>query len=133
MKFYSGLVLILGIFSTAVEAKSGVEQLHDFLRDLETLQANFEQTMVDTESGVAGVMSGAMQIKRPGRFRWDYDVPTEQHIISDGDTIWLHDVELEQITYIPQSRALKGTPAQLLLSDAPLDQTFDAVDIGSYS
>lgn len=124
------LVIATYCLASSAMAETGSVQLRAFLDGLETFQASFQQTMINIDEGETASMTGVMKVKRPGRFRWDYSAPNVQHIISDGDTIWLHDVELEQITYIPQSQALSGTPAQLLLNDTPLETSFDVADIG---
>ena len=61
---------------------------------------------------------------RPNRFRFVYAKPFEQHIVADGQKVWLHDVDLNQVTVRPLAQALGATPAALL-AGATLDKEFD--------
>ena len=55
-----------------------------------------------------------MALKRPGKFYWHTDAPLEQELVSDGQTIWLYDPDLEQVTVQKLDRRLTHTPALLL-------------------
>jgi outer membrane lipoprotein carrier protein len=111
-------------------AGSGLEQLNNFLQGLVTLQAKFEQSVLDETHTSAARYQGLLSLKRPGQFRWDYHEPYEQLIVADGNRIWLYDSELEQISNRSQEDALNGTPAQLLSDTAPLETNFEVIDIG---
>ncbi|CAK0757635.1 outer membrane lipoprotein carrier protein [Gammaproteobacteria bacterium] len=63
-------------------------------------------------------------MQRPGRFRWEYQKPYVQSIISDGNQVWFYDPDLEQVTIKPYSRALANTPAVLLSSEEPIEKNF---------
>ena len=80
-------------------------------------------------SAVAGRTPG-VTIKRPGRFRWDYEPPNETRIISNGDKVWIYDVELEQVTVRAYQEALGNTPAALLAGGAEISEEFEVSDLG---
>ena len=42
--------------------------------------------------------SGTFEFQRPNRFRFDYSKPFEQTIVADGETLWLYDKDLNQVT-----------------------------------
>ena len=67
----------------------GREALDAFLEDLTTLQATFEQSVLDTENSTAGQMHGLFLLHRPGKFRWDYVSPRKQVILADGRDVWI--------------------------------------------
>ena len=67
---------------------------------------------------------GILYLKRPGKFRWEYDSPLKQIIVADGKRVWLHDLELDQVSHQGQNKALSGTPAQLLAAEEPIDRHF---------
>ena len=102
-----------------------------FLDGLTTLQANFEQSILNTERTAANRSQGTFYLQRPSKFRWDYTEPEEQLIVADGRQIWLYDPELEQVSVTRQQTALAGTPAMLLVSGAPVEEAFEVIDIGS--
>lgn len=100
----------------------GYEALDRFLKGLQSLQADFVQTVQDSHDQVVDKSSGTLAIKRPGKFRWDYAKPHAQVIVSDGARIWLYDPELEQVTIRNVDQTLNGTPAVLLSGDSRAGQ-----------
>jgi outer membrane lipoprotein carrier protein len=123
------LTLVLLGFIQPLWALSGPQQLEAFLEDLTTLKADFEQTL-QQDNDQAYISSGVFYLKRPGLLRWEYLTPSEQLIVADGDRIWLHDIELEQVSHRSQAAALVGTPAQLLSDQAPVSEHFQINDLG---
>jgi len=128
MKFLLGLLCLL-IAGTS-QAGPGREALDHFMSELTTLEARFEQSVLDTEHSRQGVFYGTFQLKRPDRFRWDYMTPERKQIIADGRDLWIVDIELNQITQHYQKLALRNTPATVLLSNEPLEKTFEVVELG---
>ena len=94
-----------------------------------SLRAEFRQSVTDAKGRVIERAEGTMALSRPGKFRWDYRVPA-QLVVSDGRTVWVHDVDLEQVTIRAASEALAGTPAMLLLGEGDLDSEFTLRDGG---
>ncbi|MGD2119226.1 MAG: outer membrane lipoprotein chaperone LolA [Chromatiales bacterium] len=123
--------LLFLVFSGSAAAGSGPQKLDDFLQNFKTLSARFEQSVLDTRSAEVGRFQGQLFVSRPGRFRWDYSEPYEKEILADGDQVYVIDSELEQITYVSQERALKDTPASVLIDADQLDERFEIIDIGS--
>ncbi len=105
-------------------------RVEGFLEQLTGLRAEFHQTVTDAKGRVLERAEGTMALARPGRFRWDYRVP-QQQIVSDGVTVWLYDVELEQVTVRAAGEALAGTPAMLLAGKGDLKGDFRITDAGS--
>ena len=104
--------------------------LDEFLDGLSTLQAKFEQSVLDPENATAGQMHGLFLLERPGRFRWDYVVPRKQIILADGRDVWIIEEDLKQVTRHYQKWALKGTPAAFLAMDAAVEDDFEVIEIG---
>jgi outer membrane lipoprotein carrier protein len=74
--------------------------------------------------------SGSLWIQRPGKFRWNYTVPYEQHIVGDGKQVWVYDVELKQAAVRRMEGALGATPAILLSGKGALEGVFIIKDLG---
>lgn len=126
-------LMLAGLLLAGVaRAGAGLEQMNAFLADLTSLQAHFEQSVLNTEDASAGAFSGDFMVKRPGRFRWSYTVPQKQDIIADGDWVWLVDHELEQVSQQSQAAALKGTPASLLVNGGDVEEQFEVVELGEH-
>jgi outer membrane lipoprotein carrier protein len=111
-------------------AGAGRDALDRFLRDLDTLKASFDQTVLDTERSRSGIMHGMFLLDRPGRFRWDYLAPAKQTILADGRYIWFIEEDLDQVTQHLQSFALKDTPAAFLTDQAEVDEDFEVTELG---
>ena len=118
------------VLAAASADAAAAARVDGFLGQLTSLRAEFRQVVTDSHDQVLERAEGTMTLARPGRFRWDYRVP-EQLIISDGVTVWLYDVELEQVTVRAAGEALAGTPAMLLAGDADLDGEFEITDAGA--
>jgi outer membrane lipoprotein carrier protein len=122
--------LLLSVAGQPVWAADGATQLKNFLSGLDTLQAEFNQTILPAGEDTVYATSGVFYLQRPGKLRWEYEDPATQIIVADGKRIWLHDIELEQVSHRSQRAALEGTPAQLLSSTAPLDESFEMHEEG---
>ena len=123
-------LLLLALFTSPSHATTGIAQLKSFLDGLHTLQASFTQTVQQPGEDAAYASSGTFYLKRPGLLRWEYDAPNPQVIVADGDRIWLHDIDLEQVSHRSQKAALAGTPAQLLSGSEPIEKNFTLQDEG---
>ena len=117
-----GLAISLTL-SAPVQA-DGLDLLAQFLKQARSGRAQF--TQVVTSPGRAGQVpriktsSGSFEFQRPGKFRFNYRKPFEQTLLADGQNLWLHDVELNQVTARKQADVLNSTPAALLTSAADL-------------
>ncbi len=58
------------------------------------------------------------------KFRWQYLTPYQQDIVTDGNKLWLYDHDLAQVTVRALNKNFDGTPAALLSSRQPLDESF---------
>ncbi|MCG7946943.1 MAG: outer membrane lipoprotein chaperone LolA [Candidatus Thiodiazotropha taylori] len=130
-KCLSGLMLLLFLsLSQSLSAESGISQLETFLQDLKTLKADFRQTLQQPDYDQVYASNGVFYLRRPGQLRWEYQTPSEQLIVADGDRVWLHDIELEQVSHRSQATVLDGTPAQLLSGTGPISQHFEINELG---
>lgn len=123
---------LLAMFFVAAQALAGTgdqdpgEQLvEDFVSNMVTLAADFEQVLLDDSGEVVERTHGTLEVQRPGRFRWTYTEPYEQWLIADGLNLWSYDVDLEQVMVKPQAEALADTPAVLLSGAEGALEQFD--------
>ena len=117
-------VLLMLLLSGSVAAATGAERLEDYLTGLRSLSSRFEQITLSSDGGRMVESKGTLYLERPGKFRWEYDSPIKQVIVADGERVWLHDLELDQVSHQSQDKALRGTPAQLLAAEEPIDRHF---------
>lgn len=126
------MALLLALLWTgSAFALDGAKRVDDYLAGLNSLKANFQQYTFNSDHTQVMQASGTLYLQRPGRFRWEYDAPNKQAIIADGKRVYLHDLELNQVSHQSQSKALKGTPALLLASADPIEKHFKVRSIDS--
>src|SRR3989344_4494623 len=111
---------ILIAASATLASADGLKSLESFMKGTQTGKADFTQTVTsppkDGQTARTKTSSGSFEFQRPGRFKFVYKKPFEQTIVADGQTLWLYDVDLNQVTQRSQSQALGSTPAALLAS-----------------
>lgn len=103
---------------------AGLERLDSFIKTVRTGRSDFTQVVTapakEGQTARTKTSSGTFEFSRPNRFRFDYRKPFEQRIVADGQTLWLWDVDLNQITSRKQAAVLGSTPAALLASATDL-------------
>lgn len=117
--------LLLPILLISQSAKAdGLTSVKMFYEQTQAIRANFHQVVTDKQGRKVQEVDGEMQLQRPNKFRWDYNKPYEQQIVSDGKQVWLYDVDLEQVTVRELGRVLGSSPAALLAGGANVDKNF---------
>ena len=97
--------------------------LQAFVRDANTGQASFTQTVTSPDGKKTKTSSGSFEFARPNRFRFAYTKPFEQLIVADGQKVWIYDRDLNQVSSRKLAQALGATPAALL-AGGDLDKDF---------
>ena len=123
--------VLLFVAAPFVHAGVALDQLESFIDDVESFESDFEQTLYDADSEPLQKSTGTIQLKRPGRFVWNYVTPIEQQILADGKRIWMYDKDLEQVTVNTISDRIAGTPLVLLMRSAPIEDTFEIKELGT--
>jgi outer membrane lipoprotein carrier protein len=118
-------LLVVGVDAYAGPAR---DQLNAFSLGVKTLQGQFSQTVFDARGRKKDQSSGQVALMAPRQFRWDVEKPYVQHIVADGNAIWVHDVELEQVNVRAQSFDEANSPLAVLLDLAMLDVEFKSVE-----
>lgn len=121
-------VLLLGL--PGLSLAGGLAQLKAFLADARTAQGAFEQTVVAKSGRKPQHSAGTFSLQRPGKFRWVYEKPYPQVLVSDGDKFWSYDPDLNQVTTKKLGKALGASPAALLAGEG-LDRNFELKDAGA--
>jgi outer membrane lipoprotein carrier protein len=127
MRFF---LLSLVFFVGSAHANS-LERFKTFVRDTKSARAEFVQQVRDRNGKMTQESKGNFVFQRPGLFRWVYAKPVDQVIVGDGERVWIHDRDLNQVTVRKLSRALGSTPAALLAGSADVEKAFDMSEAGS--
>jgi len=118
-------LLFAGLCTAMPTLADGLDALTQFMKQARSGRAQFSQSV--TSPSKAGqpprvkTSSGSFEFQRPGKFRFDYRKPFVQTLVADGQTLWLHDVDLNQVTARKQAQVLGSTPAALLTAASDLE------------
>jgi outer membrane lipoprotein carrier protein len=103
---------------------NSVDTLAQFLKNTHSGRADFQQVVTSPSKAGQPVRSkqsaGSFAFMRPSKFRFEYQKPFPQLIVADGQTLWLYDTDLAQVTARKQSQALNSTPAALIATATDL-------------
>ncbi len=120
------LALVTSALTATMACASSLDTLETFLKSTKSGRADF--TQVATPPAKAGqttvrskTSTGQFSFVRPTRFRFDYVKPFPQVIVADGQTLWLYDADLEQVTARKLAQALGSTPAALVATASDLN------------
>ena len=131
MKIPLKSLLVLATLSISTLAfASGRDQLASFTKNLKGLDGRFEQRVYDPNGRQTEVATGSVRLSAPRQFRWEYQPPSAQLIVADGDRIWIYDADLEQVTVRNQNSSEQASPLALLIDPVELDRQYKVVEAG---
>lgn len=112
------LLAFLSMPATVPARAGGLDAMARFVERVSSGRAEFTQVVTapprDGQAGRVRTSTGSFAFSRPNRFRFVYGKPFEQTIIADGETLWMHDVDLNQVSARKQAQVLGSTPAALI-------------------
>lgn len=119
--------LLLSVWPAAcalAQAGDALQMLSQFVRTVQSGRAQFTQSVTpparEGQQVRTRISSGTFEFVRPNRFRFDYTKPFVQTLVADGQTLWFHDHELNQVTARKLGATLQGTPVALIASASDL-------------
>jgi outer membrane lipoprotein carrier protein len=109
---------LLAIFLLALSTSSfagAVEQLKQFTSTTNSAKGNFAQV---TKGGKGNkTAAGMFEFAKPGKFIWEYRLPFEQTLQSDGVTLFIYDKDLNQLTKKSAKQTASNSPAMILFGN----------------
>jgi len=123
--------LIFLLFISSFAQAAAIDRFKTFLSGTKSARGEFEQKVHDRSGKVTQESKGSFVFQRPGLFRWVYAKPVDQVIVGDGERVWIHDRDLNQVTVRKLTRALGSTPAALLAGSADVEKAFELSDAGA--
>ncbi len=110
--------------AASAQTANGLQSLELYVKTAKTGRADFTQVVTSPpKAGQAPrskTSTGTFEFARPERFKFVYKKPFEQTIVADGKTLWLHDVDLNQVTARKQAQVLNASPAALIATATDL-------------
>ncbi|WP_374046701.1 outer membrane lipoprotein chaperone LolA [Massilia sp. YIM B02763] len=128
------------LIATATLALSGsasaaaLDQFKSFVSGTKSARGEFTQTQVRskaTTGKAAPASSGTFVFARPGKFVWTYQKPYEQLLQADGETLYIYDKDLNQVTTRKLGNALGSSPAAILFGSNDLEKNFTLSEAGA--
>lgn len=119
-RLFARALLLAGAVVAAVPdaLATGLDSMDAFVKAARSGRASFTQVVTSPAKEGQAVRSktssGSFEFQRPGRFRFTYKKPFEQTLVADGQTLWMYDVDLNQVTARKQAQTLGSTPAALI-------------------
>ena len=111
-KLFTLLALIL---SSTVCADDKAD-LKKMIKQLNTFEASFSQKVIDADGKPIMEGKGKVHLSHPSLIRWHAIEPDENILVSDGTTLWMYNIDLEQVTATSAKEAIDSTPFALLAS-----------------
>lgn len=108
-----------------------VNKIQDAYKQIDSFEAEFEQTLTHRESGSTEKRKGKLQFQKPLLIRWQTQKPHEETLIVNAKEIWdyLPDEEIAY-RYAPQLVQDSRSIIQVLTGQAKLNQDFDVKPAG---
>ncbi|BAL25480.1 outer membrane lipoprotein chaperone LolA [Azoarcus sp. KH32C] len=125
------LVAAFGCLTATDAAAAGIAQLKQFVESARTVQGEFDQVVMSASGRKPQRANGTLVFSRPGKFRWSYEKPYQQVLVSDGQKLWSWDRDLNQVTVKRIGDALGSTPAAILAGDEALERNFELAEGGA--
>lgn len=128
MNFFKILVVfVCGAFAINVAAdESALKSFINKLDSLNAMQAQFVQTTRDQHNNALQELTGTLLVAKPGKMRWQTEPPYSQLVVSDNQSVWFYDEDLEQVTIRDMEQRIQETPALLLSGNTDeIKQNFD--------
>ncbi len=128
-KIVAPLLLCLPLLASA----AALEQFKTFVANTKAARGDFVQRMVKEEGGklrTSNEASGSFVFARPGKFIWTYKKPYEQLLQADGEKLYIHDKDLNQVTVRKLGDAIGSSPAAILFGSNDLEKNFSLSEGG---
>ncbi len=115
---FRSVFVVLSVLMSTMALADASDRLSGLLDDMNAYAASFEQTTHDAQGNVKQRGKGQFVLEQPGRFRWVVEEPFPQTIVSDGQSVWVYDPDLEQVSIDYLDERAAKTPAVLLSGSA---------------
>ncbi len=127
-------LLVSGMLASSGAAHAAaLDQFKSFVASTQSAKGEFtQQQLGKSKSGKATpASSGSFVFARPGKFIWTYQKPYEQVLQADGETLYIYDKDLNQVTTRKLGNALGSSPAAILFGSNKLEENFTLSEAGA--
>lgn len=118
-----------------VAVSQTAQELRQTLALIPQFSSVFEQQVFDAKGGLIQKASGNVEVSQPNQFRWQTNEPDESLIVSDGESVWVYNPFVEQVSILSLDQTVKQSPLWLIANqtDAAWSQFKVTKDGNTYS
>lgn len=109
-----GGLLAVASWARAASLEEALQRLEAAYQAVTELRATFEQAAYTRALQRTVEARGTLYLRKPGKLRWEFQTPTPQEIVSDGETLWVYTPALRQVNVAPAPQALAGPAGTFL-------------------
>jgi outer membrane lipoprotein carrier protein len=130
LPFAASLALLLAAdpagATASPDATALARKVQGFYESTRDLRARFVQTYTYAALGRRQVSKGALEVKKPGRMRWDYESPTPKTIVVNGSRLVQWEPEANQ-AYVDDrfDATVMSAAVTFLLGTGSLEKEFE--------
>lgn len=125
-KFILFILYLCCAYSNVSLASSESDALKALLNPVNSMQAQFQQTVTNENGKVLQHTRGSLWLHKPKQFRWEIKGEDARLIVSNGKKIWDYDEDLSQVSIQPLAKNAQKLPIFFLSGDVTsLDQDFN--------
>ena len=130
---FAALVAASAFALPGLASAAALDQFKSFVASTQSAKGEFtQQQLGKSKSGKAtSASSGSFVFARPGKFIWTYQKPYEQVLQADGETLYIYDKDLNQVTTRKLGNALGSSPAAILFGSNKLEENFTLTEAGA--
>lgn len=130
---FAALVAASAFALPGMAGAAALDQFKSFVASTQSAKGEFtQQQLGKSKSGKATpASSGSFVFARPGKFIWTYQKPYEQVLQADGETLYIYDKDLNQVTTRKLGNALGSSPAAILFGSNKLEENFTLSEAGA--
>ena len=107
-------VALLAPVDAARSQQDSIAELDALLGGISTLSADVSQLIIETGGGLLEESAILMRLKKPDGFYWETLEPFPELIVTNGETLWNYQPDLEQVVIESWDSSRAELAAQLL-------------------
>ena len=118
MKNNSKLIFFISLTLFFQNIHSEEINLKNYLTNINTMEADFEQSNYSNSNALIDKSIGRIKIKKPDNLMWDIELPFSKKIVLQKDTLRIFDSQLNQLLISSMPMEIENSFLILLLRDA---------------
>tara|TARA_R110002073_G_scaffold15818_8_gene61702 strand:- start:776 stop:1402 length:627 start_codon:yes stop_codon:yes gene_type:complete len=113
-------VFLFGAKVSWLSAQEPVDELQQLLDQLDGFQSAFTQTVMEEDGYLLDEQEGILSFEKPNRIYWQVTEPYRSVLVADGENIYFHDEDLNQVRIRPWRANPAENPAAVFVGEGEL-------------